>query len=73
MGRRRVQEYVAKATDLGTPVAATELYVACLAYEHHTDPERFAARELRTSVTAVRTIRRRWGIRRNNKKKVSND
>jgi hypothetical protein len=63
-GKGSIRKYVAHATELGTPVVCTALWVVCKAYERGFDPEREAARALGVSVSSVRSMRRRWGIRK---------
>lgn len=63
VGRTKIHSYLNAATTAGTPIALTTLYIVCRAYEHSLDPERDSARALRISVSDIRRLRRKWGIR----------
>lgn len=64
VGRQKIVNYLDTATSLGTPIIYTDLYVICRRYEDASDPERDTARALRVSVSDVRRLRRRWGVRK---------
>ena len=66
VGRNRIRQYLSNATGCGTPIIYTELYVICTTYERSPDdPERDTARALRVSVSDVKRLRRKWGVRKN--------
>ncbi len=64
VGKKKITSYLETATDLGTPIIYTDLYIICRQYESQEDPERSTAKALRVAVSDVRRLRRRWGVRK---------